>query len=710
MAFRTNYIQIDGSINIDGSIYQRGVLFVAGSGGGGAGGGTISWASGNAGSAHQLVTSNGDGSIYAESGLTYNSSILSIGTTDSSKWGYAYTISIINNSSIGTLTSRLNTTDTSLNTLLGRYNKTEVSLGLINVSLNSIYPLTFVNNSSIGTLTSKLALSDASIYALTNKDSSIDVSLNALYAYDDLRWIDINRTGFKDETEVSVGFNSTTYVVDLKKTGANWTYLRAGIAYTFTKDASIQIANPPVNKTTYFITINNNLGNLEVSTTPWTLLDNALPVCTVLWDSSANATQNWQFAEEKHQSLIDRRIHAYLHYTRGTQLISGGIITGPTVGGTTNLTNVFSISQTQLADEDMFETLTALPTPDGSSLSYTCFYRTNASTWSWKDSSVPYLYGATNLIQWDSSGTLTAAANSNALWYNWYLMYTNLKGRARYVMIPGRGAYTSLALAQAENVKTFDFSGFPIAETIIAYQFSWETRSAQTNQGKVRLGATPVAIGSSITSVVVPSPITIHNSQPPKYGAADYWHLSNAEYADLVGKTYVNSSLGIRDTSISNLNTRLNAIEVSIGKYELSLGNPAVTGYILSSTTGGTRSWIAAPNGSTGGSGLTWTAVTSDTSLSVNTGVLGNKATLLILQLPATSTVGQTIRIAGMNSGLWKLTQATSQYVMFGNQSTTVGTSGYLASVLPYDSVELICIIANTGWSVISSIGNITIV
>jgi hypothetical protein len=69
MAFQTNRIQIDGSLNVDGSIYQYNQLFSPGGGGTG----DVAWASSNLGEQYQLITANGDGSIVAESGITYNS-------------------------------------------------------------------------------------------------------------------------------------------------------------------------------------------------------------------------------------------------------------------------------------------------------------------------------------------------------------------------------------------------------------------------------------------------------------------------------------------------------------------------------------------------------------------------------------------------------------------------------------------------------------
>lgn len=104
-----------------------------------------------------------------------------------------------------------------------------------------------------------------------------------------------------------------------------------------------------------------------------------------------------------------------------------------------------------------------------------------------------------------------------------------------------------------------------------------------------------------------------------------------------------------------------------------------------------------------------WTIVTSDGNLAANSKIIANKATLLTVLLPSTAVVGNVIRVVGMNSGLWLISQNADQYIKFGNQTTTTGVTGSLSSVLTYDAVELVCIVANTGWVVVSSVGNITV-
>lgn len=61
-----NYtVDVSGIINVQGSFYQNGMPFSSG------GGGDVNWANGNTGSNNYIITSNGDGSIVAESALSF---------------------------------------------------------------------------------------------------------------------------------------------------------------------------------------------------------------------------------------------------------------------------------------------------------------------------------------------------------------------------------------------------------------------------------------------------------------------------------------------------------------------------------------------------------------------------------------------------------------------------------------------------------------
>lgn len=111
-------------------------------------------------------------------------------------------------------------------------------------------------------------------------------------------------------------------------------------------------------------------------------------------------------------------------------------------------------------------------------------------------------------------------------------------------------------------------------------------------------------------------------------------------------------------------------------------------------------------------SGFTWNEVVvmGPTSMVANNGYVANNAGLVTLTLPVTAAFGTVIRVAGKGAGGWIISQNAGQTIHFGSSDTTPGVGGSLASTLQYDSVELLCTVADTEWTVLSVIGNLTVV
>lgn len=132
------------------------------------------------------------------------------------------------------------------------------------------------------------------------------------------------------------------------------------------------------------------------------------------------------------------------------------------------------------------------------------------------------------------------------------------------------------------------------------------------------------------------------------------------------------------------------------------------TGQVLTATDATHATWQTPSGG--GGSGMTWTVVTADTTMVTNNGYISNKSSLCVLTLPASTTVGSVIRIAGSGINGWKIAQNASQKVYINGLGTTTGTGGYLQSTNSTgDAIEIVCTATNE-YRVISMMGNITIV
>jgi hypothetical protein len=110
---------------------------------------------------------------------------------------------------------------------------------------------------------------------------------------------------------------------------------------------------------------------------------------------------------------------------------------------------------------------------------------------------------------------------------------------------------------------------------------------------------------------------------------------------------------------------------------------------------------------------FTWSVVTANTNMAVNNGYIikhATPATQLDCTLPTTAAIGDTVKISGYTSGGFKIVQNAGEQIFYGNQATTVGAGGYLESTDDHDSIELLCITANTEWKVEDSVGNFTVV
>jgi len=111
------------------------------------------------------------------------------------------------------------------------------------------------------------------------------------------------------------------------------------------------------------------------------------------------------------------------------------------------------------------------------------------------------------------------------------------------------------------------------------------------------------------------------------------------------------------------------------------------------------------------GGGITWVRdATGTVAMAVNTGYVNTVAGLTTLTLPATAAFGSIIEVCGEGAGGWLIAQNAGQQIIFGNLASTVGVGGSLASTLRYDTVKLLCRVANTSFSVLSNVGILNVV
>lgn len=384
--------------------------------------------------------------------------------------------------------------------------------------------------------------------------------------------LDTERHGFVNLTSTSLAFDGTTFTLSAAGT---WSYYRAGEKHTITGPKTVDRAAATAG--IYYIYIDSTDGELLCSevNTPWSLDDTKVPVATIAYNSAL--TPAYWLADERHTSRIDRRMQYYLHTIDGAQLVTAPTITGTlTVGSDANAAKTFGISASAIMDQDMRHDLALLAEPDGTAAAYIVWHRTSASAWAWKSSNMPFAYNSgTGWIQWDNGGTMTDAtggAGGSTRYLNSYLLVTNKTGAARHIIIPGRGIYTTLALAQAESLSAWTWDGFEIDEAVVCYRFTWSTATS-TSQGKCRLAATPQPLNLSTVTNASSGAGTDHNTLSNIQGgsASEYYHLTTAQvslvgsavqFSDLASATVANAGYA-GETGMLNFGTGVDQCSIS---------------------------------------------------------------------------------------------------------------------------------------------------
>ena len=156
--------------------------------------------------------------------------------------------------------------------------------------------------------------------------------------------------------------------------------------------------------------------------------------------------------------------------------------------------------------------------------------------------------------------------------------------------------------------------------------------------------------------------------------------------------------------------TTAQALASTTTNVNVSSATAPTSGQVLTATSGTSATWQT-PSGGWGG--ITWTEVTTTSQTAVvNNWYATNNVWLVTVTLPATAVFWSIIRIVGSGAGGWKLAQNASQLIVWdsgwvvGLNQTTTGVGGFILSTDRYDSIELLCIIANTTFSVIGSKGS----
>jgi hypothetical protein len=282
--------------------------------------------------------------------------------------------------------------------------------------------------------------------------------------------------GFENRTSSTIAMNGSNFEIT---TGTNYNVYANGTKINKTTTQSVAISTDLTQHYIYY----TDSGTLSVSTSPWDILSNNVPVATVYKDGS-----NYSVGEERHGILKDRGIHYAHHMAFGALYGSGSI------GTFTNTT--LSMSQGLMFDED-------IPNDTGGTkTTCTLVYRNAGLTASRivPNTSTPYSVN-TGALQYDNAGTLASVDASKYVINDVY--HTNDINYPYFVVV---GQNQHLTTTAASNSALATVYGFSTREWRLVYRVIYRNVGGTPTY----ISATPMHTTGQVSSANI-SP-TDHNT------------------------------------------------------------------------------------------------------------------------------------------------------------------------------------------------------
>ena len=107
--------------------------------------------------------------------------------------------------------------------------------------------------------------------------------------------------------------------------------------------------------------------------------------------------------------------------------------------------------------------------------------------------------------------------------------------------------------------------------------------------------------------------------------------------------------------------------------------------------------------------GITWTSPSSSESMVSSNGYFTRGLSQVVMTLPITASAGDTFIISNTSAAGFMIAQNSGQYINYGNLTTTTGTGGNITSTAIGDTLTIVCSVPNTGFQVVSAIGELNV-
>jgi hypothetical protein len=284
-------------------------------------------------------------------------------------------------------------------------------------------------------------------------------------------------------------------------------------------------------------------------------------------------------------------------------------------------------------------------------------------SWNGISGSVPSGTVNNSTLRWDNGGSA-------------WVENTNLLVGSTGVITSGTWNGSPIDISSYTNLSVSN----PITLTGDSIGLSYNTTNLQLSTGvlntiqNIATSSSPTFAGLGLTGSLnfsgVASDITTTSGEDLTLSPGGAGRIINA------GNALMQGTLGIRDASTSYYTTFQGGTQTANLTYTLPTSYPAVSGYVLSSTTGGTMSWIAQSAATN-----YWTASGNDIykNNSGNVGI-GTTAPSTLLQLGNAGSTAGVLSLAGGTSGLVTMQPASAAGTWTLTLPTAAGTNGYVLS------------------------------
>lgn len=213
-----------------------------------------------------------------------------------------------------------------------------------------------------------------------------------------------------------------------------------------------------------------------------------------------------------------------------------------------------------------------------------------------------------------------------------------------------------------------------------------------TNTGTdlIYIGQSPYAVGNDAA--------ILYSDFSAQFTPAIANNTLLANISGVSQKPLANTMSNVLDSTISNVQGDI-LFRNATGWVALA---PGTAGQFLQ--TGGAAANVVWASGA----GFIWNDVAGTTQAAVaNNGYIISNAAQTTVTIPATVAESATFGVQGKGAGGWILQANTGQIIHLGSSASS--SAGSLTSTNQWDSVQIVCVTANTTFSVTSVIGNLTV-